>query len=234
MMQLAPPPRWLFASEVPRAAWTIAELAFSRRTLARAPRGDGRPVLLLPGVVTGDGSVRALARYLCRLGYAAETWGLGRNFGPRTVGGDAERLLARVEQMHARHGQPVVLVGVSLGGIMARIAAHRLPHAVEQVITIHSPYAASGRATNVWRVYERVSGEKIDSPEVAARLAEAQRPLPVPATALWSRSDGFVNANACHVPGEPGLRSIELRGGHLAVHHRAAVWATVARVLTGG
>lgn len=228
---LPPPSRLLFAAELPRALVTMLEAKALRPRLAGAPRGDGRPVLLLPGVVTGDGSVAGLARFLRRLGYAAESWGLGLNLGTRTIGAEGERLLDRVAALHAARQGPVTLIGVSLGGIMARLAAHRLPGAVGGVITINAPYAASGRATNVWRVYERVSGEKIDSPAVAARLTELRKPLPVPAAALWSRSDGLVNGAACFVPGEPGLRVIEVPGGHLMVHQRVAVWRVVADLL---
>lgn len=227
------PSRLLWAAELPRAAWTIAEAAFARQLLAGAPGGDGRPVMALPGVAMGDFSVARLAAYLRGLGYRAETWGLGINRALRTIGEDGERLIARIEAMHAATGEPVTLVGVSLGGIMARIVAHRRPDLVGAVVTIHSPYAGDGRATNVRRAFEWVSGESIDSPRLAELLAEARRPLPVPATALWSRSDGLVNGAACHVPGEPGLRAIELRGGHLLVGQRARVLRTVADTLAG-
>lgn len=231
--QLPPPSRLLWAAELPRAAWTIAETAFARKLLAEAPRGDGRPVMALPGVAMGDISVARLAAYLRRLGYRAQTWQLGINRARRTIGDDGERLIARIEALHLASGAPVTLVGVSLGGIMARIAAHRRPDLVREVVTIHSPYAGDGRATNVQRAFEWASGEPIDSPHLADLLAEARRPLPVPATALWSRSDGLVNGAACHVPGEPGLRAIELRGGHLLVGQRARVLRTVADTLAG-
>ena len=93
-----------------------------------------------------------LRRYLQRIGYRAESWQLGRNFGVRTVGAEAERLFGRVREMAKASGEPVTLVGVSLGGMLARLAAHRLPGEVREVITIASPYAADPRSTNVWRI----------------------------------------------------------------------------------
>ena len=232
MTTLPPPSRLLWAAELPRAAWTLAELAVSPRDAL--PRGDGRPVLLLPGLINSDRSMLIMARHLRRLGYHVETWGLGRNFGTRTVGSDGERLLARVGDFAARAGAPVTSIGVSLGGIMARLAAHRLgADVIREVITIASPYAAGPRATNVWRTYQLVSGERIDDPTVKARQAEIAAPLPVPATAIWSASDGLVNGRACYGDGEPGLRVIEIKGSHVGVHYRAKVLRAVAGVLAG-
>lgn len=235
LASLPPPSRLLWAAELPRAVWTLAELALARDELKALPRGDGRAVLLLPGLVNGDRSMVIMARVLRRLGYRVETWGLGRNFGQRTVGRDAERLLARVRSYAASMGAPVTLVGVSLGGILARLAAHRLgTGVVREAITIASPYAAGPRATNVWRAYQLLSGERIDDPALAARQAEIAAPLPVPATAIWSASDGLVNGRACFVAGELGLKVIEVPGGHIGAHWRAGVIRAVAGVLASG
>lgn len=234
MSSLPPPSRLLWAAELPRVAWTLAELASAGRKLKAVPPGDGRPLLLLPGLINSDGSMQIMARYLRRLGYRVETWGLGRNFGMRTVGREAEVLLALITDYAARTGTPVTLIGVSLGGIMARLAAHRLPPGiVREVITVASPYAAGPRATNVWRTYQLVSGERIDDPVLLARQAEIAAPLPVPATAIWNSSDGLVNGRACFRTDEPGLRVIEVKGGHVGAHFRVAVLRAVAEVLGG-
>ncbi|WBO23554.1 esterase/lipase family protein [Sphingomonas abietis] len=211
--------------------WAVASLLPARRMLASAPRGDGRPVMLLPGLVNSDRSLFLMRRYLRRLGYDAVGWGLGRNLGARAIGGEGERLLARVARLHEESGQTVTLVGVSLGGIMARFVAHRLPEAVREVITISSPYAGDPRATRVWRMFERLTGERIDAEGVVARRVEIARPLPVPATAIWSRSDGLVNGLICRDPEEDGCRAIEVRSGHLGVQIRPAVLRTVADIL---
>lgn len=144
---MRPPSKLLWAAEVPRAAWTVATLLAAWRGLAAGPRGDGRPVLLLPGLVNGDRSNFVLRRYLVRLGYRAEGWGLGRNFGVRAIGPEGERLLARIAALHEETGECVTLVGVSLGGLMARFAAHRVPHLVREVVTISSPFAGPATAT---------------------------------------------------------------------------------------
>lgn len=158
---------------------------------------------------------------------------MGRNLSLRTVGRDAEKLLDRVRSSAEHSGEPVTLIGISLGGMLARLAAHRLPEQVREVITIASPYAGDPQATNVWRIYELLSGEKLSSQAARDRLAELAAPLPVPATAIWSPNDGLVNGLICHAPSEPGLRVIEIPGSHMGVQLRPRVMRAVADVLAG-
>jgi pimeloyl-ACP methyl ester carboxylesterase len=228
-MAVTAPAKSLWAAEVPRAAWMVATRWRHRAALAAAPPGDGRPVMLLPGLFNTDRSNIVLRRYLTRLGYRAEGWGLGRNLGVRSVGTDARRLIARVEAVAAQAG-PVTLIGVSLGGIMARLVAHERPDLVREVITVSSPFAGSGRATNVWRAFELFTGERLDDPAVVARSARIAAPLPVPATAIWSRSDGLVQGLICR---DEHCRAIEVSSSHLGVQLKPQVLLAIAGVLGG-
>ena len=226
------PPKLAMLLEWPRAALTVAELAlFWPR--AKARQGDGRPVLCLPGLFNSDRSNFAMRAWLNALGYRAYGWQLGRNFGVRTVGAGNERLIDRIRQIHDETGEKVTLIGVSLGGIMSRIAAHRHPELVRQVITVSSPFAGPPTATNVWRAFERLSGEKISDPAVAARLAEAAQPLPMPSTAIWSRSDGLVNGLICREEEGAACRAVEVRSSHLFVQLKPAVLRAIAEALRG-
>jgi pimeloyl-ACP methyl ester carboxylesterase len=190
--------------------------------------------MLLPGLVNSDRSMALMRRYLNRLGYRAFGWGLGRNLGARVIGGaDGDRLIGQVAKLHDETGETVTLVGVSLGGIMARFVAHRRPDLVREVITVASPYAGDPRATRVWRQFQWLTGERLDDASVTARRLEIARPLPVPATAIWSRSDGLVNGLICRAPDEPGLRCIEIRSGHLGVQIRPQTLRAIADVLGG-
>lgn len=228
-MVVLAPSKALWAAEAPRAAWMAATWWRHRGTLAAAPRGDGRAVMLLPGLFNSDRSNFVMRRYLNGLGYRAHGWGLGRNLGVRTVGPGAERFLARLEALAAEAG-PVTLIGVSLGGIIARMAAHARPDLVREVVTVASPYAGSGKATNVWRAFEWVTGERLDDPAVRARSEAIARPLPVPATAIWSRSDGLVAGAICRCD---HARAVEVRSGHLGVQMRPEVLLRIAEVLGG-
>ncbi|MCP3729336.1 alpha/beta hydrolase [Sphingomonas sp. MG17] len=225
------PPRGVMLSEWPRAAMRLGMLPFAWRELMSAPRGDGRPVLALPGLVNGDNSNLVLRHYLNTLGYRAFPWELGRNFGPRAIGVEGERLFERIAAIHDETGEKVTLVGVSLGGIMARVAAHRAPDLVREVITVCSPFAGLPSATNVWRVFELASGQRADDPLVRAFLEEASEPLPVPATAIWSRSDGLVNGEVCHEAECDAARSVEVSNGHLLAQMSPEVLRAVAETL---
>ncbi len=225
-----PPSTLALLAEWPRAAFGLGELAAHWPELQSLPRGDSRPVLVLPGLFNSDRSNLVMRGLLRRLGYRAYGWGLGRNFGTRSIGAEGERLLARIEAIHAETGEKVTLVGISLGGIMSRIAAHRRPDLVREVITVSAPFAGPPSATNVWRPFEWLTGEKITDAAVAERLEEAVRPLPMPSTAIWSRSDGLVNGLICHT--SEG-RAIEVRSSHLFVQMRAEVLRAIAEVLAG-
>jgi hypothetical protein len=86
--------------------------------LRRAPRGDGHPVLVLPGLIANDTSTAFLRAYLGGLGYAVHGWGLGRNLGMKP--GLEGRMLGRLQALQAEHGRKVSVIGWSLGGVYAR------------------------------------------------------------------------------------------------------------------
>ncbi|MCM8731797.1 esterase/lipase family protein [Hephaestia sp. GCM10023244] len=229
----AAPSKLALAAELPRAIWSITSHAFSQQMLAAAPKGDGRPVLAIPGLFVSDRSNFIMRRYLSALGYRAFGWGLGHNFSLRTIGPDGEKLGARIAGIVAETGEPVTLIGVSLGGIMARFAAQRWPEHVREVITVASPFAGDPHATNLWRTYEWLTGERVDSPRHQALLAEAAAPLAVPATAIWSRSDGLVNGMICRSEADGAGRCIEVQSSHMGVQLKPEVLRAIADVLGG-
>src|SRR6201995_3005863 len=52
--------------------------------LLRAPKGDGHPVLALPGFLASDLSMAPMRRYLVDRGYDVHGWQMGRNLGGLT------------------------------------------------------------------------------------------------------------------------------------------------------
>ncbi len=166
--------------------------------LAQGRNGQDHPVVLLPGFMVSDERMALLKRTLRQAGYAAHGWGMGRNLG--VTADMLERLDARISELARRHGQPVTLIGWSLGGLIAREYAKVQPRKVARVITLGSPFSGSIRANNAWRLYQWVAGHAVDAPPIEARLAEKP---PVPTYALWSRRDGVVApASARGVDGE--------------------------------
>ena len=175
-----PPSAFLALTELPRALAELGSLPLAAPMLASVPRGDGHPVLVLPGFVASDASTAILRRYLKRIGYDAHEWQLGRNLGPRAIGAEGEKLVERLRAVHELTGKKVSLVGWSLGGIMARLVARRAPEAVRQIITLGSPIAGSPKSTNVWRLYELLAGQSVDAPHVRNQLSESATPAAGP------------------------------------------------------
>jgi pimeloyl-ACP methyl ester carboxylesterase len=218
----------LALTELPRALAELGSLPWASPLLATAPRGDGHPVLVLPGFTTSDKSTTILRRYLSRLGYDAHTWDLGRNLGPRAIGREGEKLVDRLNAVHELTGRKVSLVGWSLGGVMARMVSRRVPDAVRQVISLGSPFTGSPRATNVWRAYELLTGQRLDDSHTREQLRESATPPPVPSTAIWSREDGIVAWQNCVEPFHQNSDNIEVHGSHCGLGVNPAVLYAVA------
>ncbi|MEI8147287.1 MAG: alpha/beta hydrolase, partial [Alphaproteobacteria bacterium] len=224
---LPPPSTALLLMEL-RALPELAAFVAALPWLASAPRGDGHPVLVLPGLVTSDNSTRPLRTFLSNQGYAAYGWELGRNFGP--LPGVERRMVEKIDELYATHGRKVSLVGWSLGGIYARQLAKMLPDKVRQVITLGSPFNGHPRATNAWRVYEYTSGSKVDHNEqhMGGKIAE---PPSVPTTAIYSRTDGICAWQCCVETEATERENIEVLGSHCGLgHHPAAVYAIADRL----
>ena len=139
------PSALLLLSEPWRSAMEFGALTVSAPALAWSPRGDGHPVLVLPGLLASDASTLILRRFLTRLGYATAGWGLGLNVGPTNE--VVRRLPLRLGELFDRYEQPVSIIGWSLGGVYARALAARSPDQVRLVVTLGSPYASQGLAT---------------------------------------------------------------------------------------
>jgi hypothetical protein len=76
--------------------------------LMRAPKGDGHPVLTLPGFLASDLSMAPMRRYLRELGYDAYAWKMGRNTGGVSrLGAPSGAAGARSGAMCANAGQSV-------------------------------------------------------------------------------------------------------------------------------
>ena len=216
----------LVAGEAPRAVAELAWFGASRRMLARAPRGDGHPVLVLPGLMASDRSTGPMRSFLGSLGYDVIGFQLGRNVPTPEL---MVRLRDRLSDLRIQDGRPTSIVGWSLGGIYARQIARQAPDWVRLVVTLGSPF-------------RRVEGEEsVTAPVMRAmaargrverpRFSAGDVPLPVPSTSIFSRTDGVVPWRAClDTIGGPH-ETLEVTGSHCGLgHHPAALWAIADRL----
>jgi pimeloyl-ACP methyl ester carboxylesterase len=225
--RLRPPSLFLMLAEA-RAVFEFNTSLMLSPLLMRAPKGDGHPVLTLPGFLASDLSMAPMRRYLKELGYDTYAWNLGRNFGG--VARKRAALRELLTNIHETTGHKVSIVGWSLGGVYARDLALQLPDMVRSVITLGSPFANDIRATNATKLYEMLSGEGVDDiPEVREAIAGD---MPVPATSIYSRTDGIVNWHTSLLRPSATAENIEV---HLASHiglgvNPAALWAVADRL----
>ena len=218
----APPSRRLLLLES-RAVWEMGAFLATWPLLRLGPRGDGHPVLVLPGMAASDTSTRPLRAFLKDRGFAAHGWKLGPNHGPRP--GVEQKMRERLTELAERYGQKVSLIGWSLGGIFARELARHAPAQVRGVITLGSPFAGSPRASNAWKMYERLSERSVNDDALRERM---RQPLPVPATAIYSRSDGIVAWQGCLEQAGPLAENIEVEGSHCGLGHNPVVLHAIA------
>lgn len=197
--------------------------------LLTAPRGDGHPVLFLPGFLASDYSTLLMRRYLTLLGYKTYGWDLGRNLGG--VYGMRQKLRALLAKIHAQHGQKVSIVGWSLGGVYARDLALSMPEQVRYVITMGSPFRGDLTATRARQLYALLSGERIESADPADLLALAGD-MPVPTTSIFTRNDGIVHHSLSELVENDRAENIEVpSASHLGLGVNPAVlWAIADRL----
>ena len=224
----SPALRW-YLTEPSRAVVDLGQLATARSILRTAPRGDGHPVLVLPGLLASDASTTSLRWFLNRIGYRAYGWNLGRNIGPTRVA--VEGIRTRLTDLSVGHGRTVSLIGWSLGGIYARELAREHPHHVRDVMTLGSPYRlTTPTETRAHRVFSMLSHLHVPASELPPP-DHTRPPLQMPVTSVYSEHDGIVSWRSCVE--EPGHRrqNVAVAGSHLGYGHNPAVlWLAADRL----
>lgn len=212
-----------------RAPLDWATLLVHAPWLALAPRGDGRPVMLIPGYGADESSMRPLARYLRYLGYTSYDWGFGRNRGD--VEGDIRRVGQRAAAIcDELDGQRVTLIGWSLGGVAAREAARLFESAVREVITLGTPIVGGPKYTSVGKRFAKRAGIDLDAFEQEVHERNSigfQQPV----TSIYSKLDGVVGWRASIDNYNPQARNIAVCSSHFGMGGHGRVWRLIADTL---
>ncbi len=185
--------------------------------------GSGMSVLVIPAFLTGDGFTRRLRATLSEQGFRCHGWGLGVNWGPtpRIRAGLRDRLTA----LRAAEGRTLAVVGISLGGVLARDLAHDRAADIHHVATLASPIrlpTASPLAPLI-----RLLSARYDPAFDPNRLAS---PLPMPCTMIRTLDDGIVAWESCAVEQADG-EIVEVRGPHMTIASRPETVAALRRRL---
>lgn len=182
---------------------------------------DGPAVLVIPGWVASDRTTLGLRKALAETGWRVHGWNMGFNRGAKAD--TLERLRRRLVALGG--GQPVLLVGWSLGGVYARELARLIPDQVSAVVTLGAPFSGDPHQNNVWRLYELVARHKVDEPPVP-RITDKP---PVPHLAIWSRRDGIVAPRSARGLEHERDEAIEMSCTHMAFGVSRRVGRSVAR-----
>jgi pimeloyl-ACP methyl ester carboxylesterase len=204
----------------------LMRLGLSSRQLQRVPRGDGAPVLLIPGWRAPEASMAPLKWFLNARGYDARHWGFGTNRGyPER---DSERLAQQLPRLVEATGRRIALVGWSLGGVIARETARLAPELVALVITYGTPVIGGPTHTLAAGTYGEAECKR-----VSRRVEEldGHSPIMVPIAAVFTRSDSIVSWPACIDRVSPNVRHFEVGSTHLSMGVDPTVWQLVASQL---
>ncbi len=222
-------PRRLAALLELRAPFDWATVLLRAPQLLRAPRGDGRPVMLLPGYGTDESVMRPLGRYLEYLGYDVYDWGQGRN------GGNVERYIRdvgdRVGKIYDElGGAPLTLIGWSLGGVVARETARLYEDVVREVITLGTPIIGGPKYTAVADRFAESREIDLDEFEKEVHVRNSIG-IQQPVTSIYSKLDGIVSWRASIDIYNKQARNIEVYSSHFGIGANGRVWRLIADIL---
>jgi len=214
------------------------------------PRGHGEPVILVPGFLGDDRYLTEMHLWLRRIGYRSYFSGIGRNVDcPELL---TQRLIMTIEQAYTDTHQPVTIVGHSLGGMLARAAAHRQADKIKQVITMGSPFrsvrahplvlsAANFVRSNIVRdrKQRREVTNSCFTPECSCQFVatlreheeQPERPDMFQRNAIFSKCDGVVDWRSC-IEDDTSLNR-EVTATHIGMAFNPDVYRTVGNLLAG-
>jgi pimeloyl-ACP methyl ester carboxylesterase len=195
--------------------------------LATAPKGDGHHVVVIPPFGAGDSFTTVLRTFLRRLGYHVHKWHRPEVLGLHRL---ATVAIPRITELRRSSEGRISIIGHSLGGIYAREIARSAPDDIRDVISVGSPFSGDMKSNYVWPMYEVATGTRIDS--IPTRfLEQMSEPPAVPATAIFSKSDGVAHWSCCVERDAPTTENIEVIGSHIGLLHNPAVFYVIANRL---
>jgi triacylglycerol lipase len=205
-------------------------------------RGQGEPVVVVPGFMGNDLYLSEMFLWLRRIGYAPYFSGIDLNIDcPDTT---ADQLLATVSRAQRETGQKVRLIGHSLGGMLARSIAQQFPTHVSAVISLGSPFNGVAEvhpiipaATEMLRglLGHRDTRNLRPSCFSGHCMCDFVRDMMAPGEysgahfAIYSKTDGVVHWENCAE--EDDALNDEVQATHMGMAWNANVYRVIARRL---
>jgi triacylglycerol lipase len=224
-----------------RYSHELLQLLADRELRSPRRRADAQPAFLIPGLMAGDSSLAVLRSWLERRGHRVSSSGMRVNVDCAERG--VTRLQAHLQAFASARAEPVVLIGQSRGGALARVLAVRNPEIVSTVVMLGSPVrdslAVAPSVLQTVRWLARLgdlglpgvfSSSCKDGACCAGFREDLTAPLPdgVRAIAVHSRSDGIVDWRACL---DPHARHVEVNSSHCGMSVHPAVYRALDGLL---
>jgi pimeloyl-ACP methyl ester carboxylesterase len=226
--QLTKPSLFDILREV-RAPFEFASIFLHVHALRKAPKGNGQAVMLVPGYMADDLSMRPLGKYLRYLGYDVYYTELGRNMGK--VNTDMLRLGQRVKSISQQlAGEKITIIGWSLGGVLAREVARLYSEVIKEVLTLGTPIVGGPKFTSVGKRYAKLNNIDLDEFELDVHQRNSIG-LTQPITSIYSKSDGVVGWQASIDIYNSQANNIEVTGSHLGLGVNPKVWLIISDIL---
>lgn len=194
------------------------------------PRGDGHPIMPVPGLLRSDKDMREMRDYFAKEGYTSLESGIEKN---REPGPHILNMISRLEKAINEMGQKATLIGVSLGGIYALVIGIMRPDLVQRVVLIgtatrkHVRDAANPRYKNI---ISMVIGGNQSYESFLHAIPTASIPPGIELISLHTRNDKVFNWEDCV---DPRARlNIEVPDSHYDLHKSPRVFEIIKGVLT--
>lgn len=202
------PKTWISLLELIRPVQEMSMLLPSHRWLKSLPKGDGHPVVVLPGFGADNKTTLILRHYLKQWGYAVEPWEMDQNITPMDIQDFDDVLVFRdkvvesvgdhIAKLHKESGKKVTLIGWSLGGIFSRLVASNHQDHVKHVITLGTPFG-DPRTVPVYTLMEKLRNRGMTQQQLDEWIAMCNAPIgDVALSMLFSRTDGFVSTDIAY------------------------------------
>lgn len=153
--------------------------------------GQGRVIMVVPGLLTSDFWTVIIRKYLSKKGFQVYGWEMGTNLGRMHR---LPELISRIETIKNRHNQKIILLGWSMGGLFSREISHQRPDLISKVMTLGSPFGDIQAPNNAQWVFELLNDDYDVDHTLVKRLSS---PVSIPSVAFYSKKDGIVAWEAC-------------------------------------
>lgn len=219
---------WLHFTEPLRAVGEYFQSRSYMKNHQFSKKGNGQPILVIPGFLTTDFSTKPLRKFLSRNGYQTYAWGLGRNLGRFE---DLEKLLTKIDALYGKHQEKITIIGWSLGGVYGRILARERDDKIGHLITMGSPFSGIHKPNNAAWLFRLINGEG-DKELEEKWLPDLSKPLPMLTSAIYTKKDGIVPWEVCiELIEDENSRNFEVSGSHCGLGVNKSVLKIIENIL---